>query len=229
MSEKKTSLRWVTLPTCTWPFEHSREYDGDKGDAENTPPGRLRRIVPGRRSSAAKCSLEDMPDSPKEGKDPVVWALHAIAPCLWQAHRVMIVNSNGVVQAMMEAVRHSPHSGALHALRTELTDVRKYAVLNYIAVIKAVKKRNRHLGARLGAGSLKPLCALDLLNEQHFYTSPKLAALSTQAEILLQVGTSHGVPLCSAHPLGALVAFVLSMLGGCLPTYCITYGAYSQL
>ena len=88
---------------------------------------------------------------------------------------------------MMAAVQHSPHSGALHALRSELTDVRKFAVLNYIAVIKAVKKRNRHLGARLGASSLKPLRALDLLNAQHFYTSPKLAALSTQAEILLQV------------------------------------------
>jgi hypothetical protein len=105
----------------------------------------------------------------------------------WHVWDGVLTHSNGVGQVMMAAVQHSPHSGALHALRSELTDVRKFAVLNYIAVIKAVKKRNRHLGARLGASSLKPLRALDLLNAQHFYTSPKLAALSTQAEILLQV------------------------------------------
>ena len=33
----------------------------------------------------------------------------------------------------------------LASLRSELTDLRKFVVLNYIAVIKAVKKRNRHL------------------------------------------------------------------------------------
>ena len=66
----------------------------------------------------------------------------------------VLIHNSGVGQVMMAAVQHSPHSGALHALRSELTDVRKFAVLNYIAVIKAVKKRNRHLGARLGASSL---------------------------------------------------------------------------
>ena len=35
--------------------------------------------------------------------------------------------------------------------RAELMDLRKFVVLNYIAVIKAVKKRNRHL--KVGAGS----------------------------------------------------------------------------
>ena len=34
---------------------------------------------------------------------------------------------------------------ALPALRAEVTDLRKFVVLNYVAVIKAVKKRNRHL------------------------------------------------------------------------------------
>ena len=33
----------------------------------------------------------------------------------------------------------------LSQLRAELTDLRKFVVLNYIAVIKAAKKRNRHL------------------------------------------------------------------------------------
>ena len=33
-------------------------------------------------------------------------------------------------------------------LRSEVTDLRKFVVLNYIAVIKAFKKRNRHLQVR---------------------------------------------------------------------------------
>lgn len=94
----------------------------------------------------------------------------------------------GAAQAMLAAVQSSPGSGAaLHSLRAEVTDLRKFAVLNYIAVIKAVKKRNRHLGAKVGAAILQPLRALDLLSQQLFYTSPKLAQLYTQAEILSQV------------------------------------------
>ena len=38
--------------------------------------------------------------------------------------------------------------GELFQMRAEITDLRKFAVLNYVAVIKAVKKRNRHLGAQ---------------------------------------------------------------------------------
>ena len=95
----------------------------------------------------------------------------------------------------MAALHNAPHSTALHTLRAELTDARKFAVLNYIAVIKAVKKRNRHLGAKIGTTSLKPMRALDLLNTQHFYTSSKLAALSTQAEILSQVRARPQIPM----------------------------------
>ena len=38
------------------------------------------------------------------------------------------------------------------ALRAELTDLRRYCALNYMAVVKAAKKRNRHLRARGRAG-----------------------------------------------------------------------------
>lgn len=45
--------------------------------------------------------------------------------------------------AMQDLAQCSP--AKLSQLRAELTDLRKFVVLNYIAVIKAAKKRNRHL------------------------------------------------------------------------------------
>ena len=44
---------------------------------------------------------------------------------------------------MRDPLQRSP--AQLTMLRSELTDLRKFVVLNYIAVIKAAKKRNRHL------------------------------------------------------------------------------------
>ena len=76
--------------------------------------------------------------------------------------------------------------GELFQIRAEITDLRKFAVLNYVAVIKAVKKRNRHLGAKVSAAFVQ-MRAMDVLSMQYFYTSPKLARLATQAEILSQV------------------------------------------
>lgn len=79
----------------------------------------------------------------------------------------------------------------LPQLRAEITDLRKFAVLNYVAVIKAVKKRNRHLGAKVGGakvgGAFVQMRAMDVLSQQYFYTSPKLARLATRAEIMSQV------------------------------------------
>ena len=74
----------------------------------------------------------------------------------------------------------------LPQLRAEITDLRKFAVLNYVAVIKAVKKRNRHLGAKVG-GAFVQMRAMDVLSQQYFYTSPKLARMATRAEIMSQV------------------------------------------
>ena len=79
--------------------------------------------------------------------------------------------------------------GELFQIRAEITDLRKFAVLNYVAVIKAVKKRNRHLGAKVSAAFVQ-MRAMDVLSMQYFYTSPKLARLATQAEILSQVQPS---------------------------------------
>ncbi len=89
--------------------------------------------------------------------------------------------------------RGSP--AALAAFRSEVTDLRKFVALNYIAVIKACKKRNRHLLATAsGSHSFIPLRAVDLLSQQYFFTSGKLASLATQAELMSQVS-------CPSYPL----------------------------
>ena len=75
---------------------------------------------------------------------------------------------------------------SLTAFRAEVLELRKYAVLNSTAAIKAVKKRNRHVRVTIGE-SAKLMRATDLLSQQHFFTSSKLASLSTQAEILAKV------------------------------------------
>lgn len=45
-------------------------------------------------------------------------------------------------QAMLKSLKASP-SESVGSLRMEIADLRKFSVLNYIAVIKSVKKRNR--------------------------------------------------------------------------------------
>ncbi len=76
---------------------------------------------------------------------------------------------------------------AVATLRAELLELRKFVVLNYIAVVKAAKKRNRHLRGACGQEQVASLRAIQVLSQQYFFTSPKLAALSTQAEILAKV------------------------------------------
>jgi len=59
--------------------------------------------------------------------------------------------------------------------------------LNYIAVIKSCKKRNRQLAEGLAPTPVPPTRAVELLSQQYFFTSPKLAALTTEAEIISKV------------------------------------------
>ena len=100
------------------------------------------------------------------------------------------------MQAAMRSLQPG-QPGKLAAFSTELNDLRKYAVLNYVACIKAVKKRNRHLRAAVGeAAAGPPMRAIDLLSQQYFFTSPKLAALSTRAEVLSQARQMR----CALHP-----------------------------
>ncbi|KAK9844379.1 hypothetical protein WJX74_001674 [Apatococcus lobatus] len=86
--------------------------------------------------------------------------------------------------AMQDLAQCSP--AKLSQLRAELTDLRKFVVLNYIAVIKAAKKRNRHLKVACRSDRVHHVKAVELLSQQYFFTSPKLAALSAEAEVLAQ-------------------------------------------
>ncbi|MEW5308855.1 MAG: hypothetical protein WDW38_000783 [Sanguina aurantia] len=75
-------------------------------------------------------------------------------------------------------------SAKLHQLNSEIKELIKFVALNYLAVVKAIKKRNKELKESFGTGTSTSLHALDLLGHEVFFTSPKLAILATQAEVL---------------------------------------------
>eukprot|EP00798_Chlamydomonas_sp_ICE-L_P022504 gene22504-29630_t len=74
----------------------------------------------------------------------------------------------------------------LAALRAEIQELIKYVALNYVAVVKSIKKRNRHLRENFGSAVNTSLHALDLLSDEVFFISPRLATLSTQAEVMMR-------------------------------------------
>lgn len=72
------------------------------------------------------------------------------------------VEQEELLGAALALLPPRPPPGALDELRGEIRDLRHYAVLNYIATVKAVKKRNRHLrvsGRGGGAGWVLVACA----------------------------------------------------------------------
>lgn len=87
----------------------------------------------------------------------------------------------------LEAMAPADAASPLVQLRLELQELTKYAVLNYMAVIKAVKKRNRRLRETCGPDAVTPLTALDLLQRQSFFTSKVLSQVATAATILEEV------------------------------------------
>ncbi|GLI62617.1 hypothetical protein VaNZ11_005280 [Volvox africanus] len=72
----------------------------------------------------------------------------------------------------------------LSVVRAEIKELIKFVALNYLAVVKAIKKRNRHLKETFGASASISLQALDMLGHEVFFTSPRLAHLATQADVL---------------------------------------------
>ena len=140
----------------------------------------------------------------------------------WGEREGLERNPYCLAQALMASVERCPAAG-LGALRAEVADLRKYAALNYVAVIKAVKKRNRHLGAAVGSRQLRPLRALELLSAQHFYTSPRLAALATQAELLSQARARTAPPTPKAtSPVAACLDAGISRLSAAVTTRACT-------
>ena len=82
----------------------------------------------------------------------------------------------------------SVQPGMLTAVRAEVLSLRKFSILNATAIIKAVKKRNKHLGKAVGQ-VLKSINATQLLSQQYFFVSHQVASLLTQAEIMTQVAS----------------------------------------
>lgn len=94
-------------------------------------------------------------------------------------------------------------SEQLSALREQIRQLIKFVALNYLAVVKAIKKRNRHCRVVFGGAAAGPaLHPLDLLRQEVFFTSPRLAALSTQAELLAAAAAatpgSNSTSVCAA-------------------------------
>jgi RNA polymerase II subunit A small phosphatase-like protein len=98
-------------------------------------------------------------------------------------------------------------------VRADISALIKFVALNYLAVVKAIKKRNRHFKAHFGEGAaaaaaqqqqqqaagqgqqrggFDPLHPLDLLSQEVFFTSNRLAALATRAEVLSREGAAGG-------------------------------------
>ena len=82
------------------------------------------------------------------------------------------------------------------------TDTLRCKLVPLLWVARSVKKRNRHLATACAPRAVAPVRAVELLSQQYFFTSPKLAALATEAEILQKVPTP-GVPaVIQASPVG---------------------------
>ena len=68
----------------------------------------------------------------------------------------------------------------LAALRRQLQELTKYAALNYVAVLKAVKKRNRRLRDACG-DRVVTVAPMAVLQREAFYTSRQLLRMSAAA------------------------------------------------
>jgi len=117
------------------------------------------------------------------------------------------------LEARIEALAAAPPGArdaqALAQVRGDISALIKFVALNYLAVVKAIKKRNRHFKVSFGERSLRqqhqqqhyqqqqqgfdPLHPLDLLSQEVFFTSNRLAGLATRAEVLSREGPGGAI------------------------------------
>ena len=110
-----------------------------------------------------------------------------------------IISDTGELELSLSS--SPPDHETLKAMRSEVQELIKYVALNYLAVVKSIKKRNRHLKENFGEAASTSLHALDLLGHEVFFTSPRLAALATRAEILAtSMGPSPIKPVVLSPP-----------------------------
>ncbi|GBF88218.1 CTD small phosphatase [Raphidocelis subcapitata] len=124
------------------------------------------------------------------------------------------------LEAALEALAAAPpahrDARALSRVRADISALIKFVALNYLAVVKSIKKRNRHFKAHFGEqqqqlaqqqqaqGGFDPLHPLDLLSQEVFFTSNRLAALATRAEVLSREGAAGcGAGGCGGTGCGA--------------------------
>lgn len=76
---------------------------------------------------------------------------------------------------------------SFHDLRRDVLDLNKFVVLNYVAVIKAVKKRNKHtMAVAMDAQQMNTMKPMDFLESEYFFTSLKLASIKTRLDLIAQ-------------------------------------------
>ena len=82
---------------------------------------------------------------------------------------------------------------ALQTLYRHIQDLTKFAALNYVAVLKAIKKRNRRLRDACG-DVVVTVAPFSILRDQAFFSSQELAKLSSataEVEPVCDMQLSH--------------------------------------
>ncbi len=70
-------------------------------------------------------------------------------------------------------------------LKSDVHELNKFVLLNYIAVVKAVKKRNRHMVLiAMEESDVLRMKPIQFLATRHFFTSLKLASMKTRLDVV---------------------------------------------
>ncbi|KAF8072557.1 PSR2 [Scenedesmus sp. PABB004] len=130
---------------------------------------------------------------------------------LAKVSRFYVEKAEALEAALGELAAAAPPSAeALDGLRAQIRELIKFVALNYLGVVKAIKKRNRHARVAFGdAAAPHGLHAMDLLRSEVFFTSPRLAALSTRAELM-----AAGAPGAAGAPAAAASAAAAAAAAG---------------